>query len=195
MFLLPLNHPALPFFNFSLFLNSISRFLNTKYHAQLNFAETSAVTRAHVLMGERALNYVMTPNASSTVYAPWDIYIYILGDFFKNERQHLVKSNCKEMKKACLGSTKRFKIEVFCDFYSGDGSVWTLIESFIFSNKEDFAKKDFPFKDGLNYTDYLRSALSEINPITRFLLLGGCHRYEYINIRGYSCSNCTTNFY
>lgn len=94
MFILPLNHPALPFFNFSLFLNSISRFLNSKHHAQLNFAETSAVTRAHVLMGERALNYVMTPNASSTVYAPCDI----LGDFFKNEGQHLVKSNCKEMK-------------------------------------------------------------------------------------------------
>lgn len=193
MFLLPLKFPALPFLNFSLFLNSISRFLNTKHHAQLNFAETSTVTRAHVLMGERALNYVMTPNASSTVYALCDI----LGDFFKNEGQHLVKSNCKEMKEASLGSTKRFTkstIEVFCDFYSGDDSVWTLIESFIFLNKEDFAKKDFLYKDGLNYTDYLRAALSEINPITCFLL-GRCHRYEYMTISGYSCSNCTANFY
>ena len=47
---------------------------------------------------------------------------------------------------------------------------------------------------GLNYTDYLKVALSEINPITS-LSFDKCHRYEYINIRSYSCSNCTANFY
>ena len=47
---------------------------------------------------------------------------------------------------------------------------------------------------GLNFTDYLKAALSEINRITS-LSFDKCHRYEYINIRGYSCSNCTANFY
>ena len=47
---------------------------------------------------------------------------------------------------------------------------------------------------GLNYTDYLKAALNEINPITS-LSFDQCHRYENINIRGYSCSNCTANFY
>ena len=47
---------------------------------------------------------------------------------------------------------------------------------------------------GLNYTDYLKAALNEINPITS-LSFDKCHRYEHINIRSYSCSNCTANFY
>ena len=47
---------------------------------------------------------------------------------------------------------------------------------------------------GLNFTDYLKAALSEINRITS-LSFDKCHRYEYINIRGYSSSNCTANFY
>ena len=47
---------------------------------------------------------------------------------------------------------------------------------------------------GLNFTDYLKAALSEINPITS-LSFDKCHRYEYINIRSYNCSNCTANFY
>ena len=108
---------------------------------------------------------------------------------------------------------------------------WSF-SSFSFSNKGDFANKDFqedyPINQnafawdnfrlslsritttsllsthmratckfdmhGLNYTDYLKAALSEINPITS-LSFDKCHRYEYINIRGYSCSNCTANFY
>ncbi|XP_068676476.1 uncharacterized protein [Montipora foliosa] len=47
--------------------------------------------------------------------------------------------------------------------------------------------------DGLNYTDYLRARLSEIDIIN--LKSIGCKEHEYINIRGYSCYNCTTHFH
>ena len=45
--------------------------------------------------------------------------------------------------------------------------------------------------DGLNYTDYLRAKLSDIDVMR--LNSGGCRRYEYINIRGYGCSQCTAH--
>ena len=46
--------------------------------------------------------------------------------------------------------------------------------------------------DGLNYTDYLRAKLSDIDVIS--LDFNGCKRYEYFNIRGYNCHNCTAHF-
>ena len=46
--------------------------------------------------------------------------------------------------------------------------------------------------DGLNYTDYLRAKLSDIDVMS--LSFDGCKRYEYINIRGYYCHNCTAHF-
>ena len=46
--------------------------------------------------------------------------------------------------------------------------------------------------DGLNYIDYLRAKLSDINVMS--LNFDGCKRYEYINIRGYYCHNCTAQF-
>ena len=46
--------------------------------------------------------------------------------------------------------------------------------------------------DGLNYTDYLRAKLSDIDVMS--LDFSGCKRYEYINIRGYNCHNCTAHF-
>ena len=36
--------------------------------------------------------------------------------------------------------------EVFCDFTSADGFVWTVVDSFSFSNKNEFADKAF-YKD------------------------------------------------
>jgi len=48
--------------------------------------------------------------------------------------------------------------------------------------------------DGLNYTDYLRAKLSEIN-VTDNAMIDKCKRYEYIDIRGYGCSNCAAPFY
>lgn len=48
--------------------------------------------------------------------------------------------------------------------------------------------------DGLNYTDYLRAKLSEIN-VTDYAKIDKCERFEYIDIRGYGCSNCTAHFF
>ncbi|XP_067027020.1 uncharacterized protein [Acropora muricata] len=47
--------------------------------------------------------------------------------------------------------------------------------------------------DGLNYTDYMRTTLLEIDIMN--LRSIGCKRHEYINIRGYGCYNCTTHFH
>ena len=46
--------------------------------------------------------------------------------------------------------------------------------------------------DGLNYTDYLRAKFSDIN-VMNFSGLG-CKKFEYINIRGHDCINCTAYF-
>lgn len=45
---------------------------------------------------------------------------------------------------------------------------------------------------GLNYTDYLRAKITDIDVIR--LKIDGCKKYEYINIRGYSCGQCTAHF-
>ena len=45
----------------------------------------------------------------------------------------------------------------------------------------------------LKFTDYLRAKLTDINVI-RFRL-NACRRFEYINIRGYDCHNCTAYLY
>ena len=46
--------------------------------------------------------------------------------------------------------------------------------------------------EGLNYTDYLRAKFSDIN-VMNFSSLG-CKKFEYINIRGHDCINCTAFF-
>ena len=46
--------------------------------------------------------------------------------------------------------------------------------------------------DGPNYTDYLRAKLTETDILG--LSFDGCRYYEYINVRGYSCHNCTAQF-
>ena len=48
--------------------------------------------------------------------------------------------------------------------------------------------------DGLNYTDYFRAKLSNINIIDSEVI-SGCKRFEYINIRGYGCNDCTASCY
>ena len=45
----------------------------------------------------------------------------------------------------------------------------------------------------LNYTDYLRAKLSDID-VMKSEGINDCKRYEYINIRGHGCSNCTAWF-
>ena len=127
-------------------------------------------------------------------------------------------------------STSKSLYEVFCDYTSENGFIWTLIESFSLANNNEFANKpfykDYPVNrnsftwnkfrlsqsrmnfiashsthvratcnfntDGLNYTDYLRAKLSDIDVMS--LDFNGCKRYEYINIRGYNCHNCTAHF-
>ena len=46
--------------------------------------------------------------------------------------------------------------------------------------------------DGLIFTDYLRAKLADIDIVR--LKANECRRYEYINIRGYGCHNCTAGF-
>ena len=46
--------------------------------------------------------------------------------------------------------------------------------------------------DGLNYTDYLRAKFTDIDVMQ--LKYDRCKKYEYINIRGYGCENCTAHF-
>ena len=46
----------------------------------------------------------------------------------------------------------------------------------------------FPI-DGVKYVDYLRGRLSDFNLLETEI--DGCAKYEYVNIRGYQCFNCT----
>lgn len=46
--------------------------------------------------------------------------------------------------------------------------------------------------DGLIYIDYLRAKFIDIDVV--HLKFDGCKKYEYINIRGYGCENCTFDF-
>ena len=46
--------------------------------------------------------------------------------------------------------------------------------------------------DGLIYIDYLRAKFTDIDVME--LKFDECKKYEYINIRGYGCENCTANF-
>lgn len=126
--------------------------------------------------------------------------------------------------------TERSLYEVYCDFTTEIGFVWTLVESFSLANKNEFASKafykDYPLNqnsfnwkrfrlsklmmnfaaahsthvrttcnfntDGLVTTDYLRAKLSDIDIMN--LRFNDCTRYEYINIRGFDCYNCTAHF-
>jgi len=46
--------------------------------------------------------------------------------------------------------------------------------------------------DGLIFNDYLRAKFADIDVMQ--LKYDGCKKYEYINIRGYDCQNCTAHF-
>ena len=45
--------------------------------------------------------------------------------------------------------------------------------------------------DGVNYTDYMRTSLADCNILTMQKELGTCFQFEFINIRGHECFNCT----
>ena len=47
---------------------------------------------------------------------------------------------------------------------------------------------------GLNYTDYMRAKLSDIN-IMDSEVMNGCKIYEYITIKGYGYKNCTAFYF
>ena len=156
--------------------------------------------------------------------------------FVRNVDLHLVRINLKMTEGASLvcifffDPANKSLYEVFCDYTSENGFIWTLIESFSLANNHEFANKpfyeDYPVNqnsftwnkfrlswswmnfiashsthvratcnfntDGLNYTDYLRAKLSDSNVMS--LNFDNCKRYEYINIRGYNCHNCTAHF-
>ena len=46
--------------------------------------------------------------------------------------------------------------------------------------------------DGLNFTDYLRAKLTDIDVMRK--KFDDCRNYEYINVRGYGCHDCTAVF-
>ena len=94
--------------------------------ANSNRTFTSAVIRVPALTEEPALKCVKTLYTSSTAHAPWGI----------SEEQHLAKNSCREtMELTCqlfvgFDPANNSVYEVFCDFTSEMGFVWTLIESF-----------------------------------------------------------------
>ena len=45
--------------------------------------------------------------------------------------------------------------------------------------------------DGVVYTDYMRTSLTDCNILTLKALIGTCLKFELINIRGHECVNCT----
>ena len=147
-------------------------------------------------------------------------------------RPHQTQEGSQSGLHLLFDSTSRSLYEVFCDYTSENGFIWTLIKSFSLANNLDFAIKPFykvypvnqnqhsftwnKFRlsqprmnsiashsthvratcnfntDRLNYNDYLRAKLSGIDVIS--LNFEGCKRYEYINIGGYNCHNCTALF-
>ena len=62
----------------------------------------------------------------------------------------------------------------------------------IAANSTDFRATCRYDTDGPNYTDYLRAKLTETDILS--LSFNGCRYYEYINVRGYRCYNCTAQF-
>jgi len=49
--------------------------------------------------------------------------------------------------------------------------------------------------DGVNYTDYMRTSLRDCNILTLLTELGTCFQFEFINIRGNECFNCTLSLW
>ncbi|XP_078382301.1 uncharacterized protein LOC144664985 [Oculina patagonica] len=47
------------------------------------------------------------------------------------------------------------------------------------------------YSEGFSYTDYARANLASQNPFDSFYQV--CKRYEYINIRGIECYDCTSH--
>ena len=45
--------------------------------------------------------------------------------------------------------------------------------------------------DGVVYTDYMRTSLADCNILTMQKEYGTCFQFEFINIRGHECFNCT----
>ena len=45
----------------------------------------------------------------------------------------------------------------------------------------------------LRYSDYLRAKLTDID-VMRLRDFFGCKKYEFISVRGYNCTNCTSDF-
>ena len=108
--------------------------------AKSNRAFTSAVIRVPALTEAPALNCVKTLNTSSTAHAPWGI----------SEEQHLVKNCCRGDDGTdpsgvyqLFDPTNNSVYDVFCDFTSEKGFVWTLIESFSFRYNDEFKDKAF----------------------------------------------------
>ena len=49
--------------------------------------------------------------------------------------------------------------------------------------------------DGVVYTDYIRTSLTDCNILTLQTVLGTCFQFELVNIRGNECSNCTLSLW
>ena len=45
--------------------------------------------------------------------------------------------------------------------------------------------------DGVVYTDYMRTSLANFNILIPQSQSGTCHQFEFMNIRGHECLNCT----
>ena len=49
--------------------------------------------------------------------------------------------------------------------------------------------------DGVKYTDYMRTSLTDCNILTLQTEHGTCFQFEFVNIRGNECFNCTLSLW
>ena len=49
--------------------------------------------------------------------------------------------------------------------------------------------------DGVVYTDYIRTSLTDCNILTLQTVPGTCFQFEFVNIRGNECFNCTLSLW
>ena len=49
--------------------------------------------------------------------------------------------------------------------------------------------------DGVKYADYIRTSLTDCNILTLQTEYGTCFQFEFVNIRGHECFNCTLSLY
>ena len=137
--------------------------------------------------------------ALSRVYAffdPTDISIYKTFCDFKSENNSvwtLVESFSMANKREFANAPFYVDNPDTKNAFSWNKFRLTLSQMDMIANHSTHFRATCNFNtDGLIFIDYLRAKFTNID-IMR-LKYDGCKKYEYINIRGYGCENCTADF-